>query len=149
MRRADRLDVVAAGNELLRLRPVQHTRVLCVSGTIWLTQENDGRDVILEAGERYDLAPRGLVLISAFSPEARVRMWRATGHFTIEGDAGTWRQRTTGLLALVMGCRYARTLRRRIGRSVTRLRSNQRKDLLQAVPGTTGSAIAFRKGKRH
>lgn len=82
------LEVVAAEGGLVRLRPERHTRIVCVSGTVWLTQENDSRDVFLQPGESCDLARRGLVLISACSFEARIRISRAGARLTIETRAG-------------------------------------------------------------
>jgi DUF2917 family protein len=41
-------------------------RVEVVSGTIWLTQDGDLRDIVLGAGQAFDFDRRGEALLSAF-----------------------------------------------------------------------------------
>jgi hypothetical protein len=48
----------------LRARPGRHIEVL--SGSIWITQEGDLRDVVLEKGESFAFAARADALLSAF-----------------------------------------------------------------------------------
>lgn len=43
-------------------------RVRCEEGAIWVTQEGDGRDVILCAGQEHFLLPRGKVVIQGLLP---------------------------------------------------------------------------------
>lgn len=43
-------------------------RVLCLAGGLWITQENDRRDILLKAGECFVLDRRGLAIIGARSP---------------------------------------------------------------------------------
>lgn len=40
-------------------------RVLCLAGGLWITQENDTRDIFLQAGESFVLDRRGLAIIGA------------------------------------------------------------------------------------
>jgi len=47
--------------------------ISCLEGTIWITQQGDGFDRILNAGERYETKLRSDVLIQAMDP-ARVRV---------------------------------------------------------------------------
>ena len=42
-------------------------RVECLSGSIWITQDGDHRDVVLSAGEAFDFDRRGDALLSAFA----------------------------------------------------------------------------------
>jgi hypothetical protein len=42
-------------------------RVECLSGSIWITQDGDRRDVVLAAGEAFDFDRRGDALLSAFA----------------------------------------------------------------------------------
>ncbi|MEO6362675.1 MAG: DUF2917 domain-containing protein [Caldimonas sp.] len=42
-------------------------RVECVSGILWVTQDGDRRDVVLEAGEGFDFDRSGDALLSALA----------------------------------------------------------------------------------
>ena len=51
-----------------RIRRVHHPmgqRVECVSGSLWVTQDGDPRDIVLEPGESFAFDQRGDALISA------------------------------------------------------------------------------------
>jgi hypothetical protein len=48
--------------------PVDHAsgaRVACLSGRIWITEQNASEDVVLEAGEAYEIVRDGLVVVQA------------------------------------------------------------------------------------
>ena len=42
-------------------------RIECLSGSIWITQDGDLRDVILETGQAFEFDRRGDALLSAFA----------------------------------------------------------------------------------
>ena len=42
-------------------------RVECLSGSIWITQDGDRRDIVLAAGEAFDFDRQGAALLSAFA----------------------------------------------------------------------------------
>jgi hypothetical protein len=42
------------------------TKVTCVTGVVWVTQEHDSRDIILSAGQSAVLDRRGLAVVFAF-----------------------------------------------------------------------------------
>jgi hypothetical protein len=42
------------------------TKVTCVTGVVWITQEHDSRDIILAAGQSMVLDRRGLAVVFAF-----------------------------------------------------------------------------------
>ena len=52
-------------NAMLRLHGRAGTRVVAVRGQVWITQEADWRDVILDAGESFDLDRPGLAIVLA------------------------------------------------------------------------------------
>jgi len=49
----------------LQLRDAAGCTVMCCAGTVWITQENDARDIFLAAGERFTFDRKGLALIRA------------------------------------------------------------------------------------
>lgn len=69
--------------QILKVRGgVGHT-VVCHSGSVWLTQDGDSRDIILGAGEAFTLDRSGPALVQAFERSAisvapRGRAARAT-----------------------------------------------------------------------
>ena len=56
--------------QLVKVRDgIGHT-VVCASGSVWVTQDGDARDVILRAGESFTLDRKGPALVQAFEPGA-------------------------------------------------------------------------------
>jgi len=53
--------------ELLRVQAGQGSLVQCLNGTLWLTQDGDLRDIVLEAGDEALIERDGLSIISALS----------------------------------------------------------------------------------
>ncbi len=53
---------------LVALRDAEGTRVTCVSGALWITEDDRERDVVLEEGQAFTLGRPGLTLIMALSP---------------------------------------------------------------------------------
>ena len=49
----------------LQLRDAAGCTIMCCAGTVWITQENDARDIFLAAGERFTFDRKGLALIRA------------------------------------------------------------------------------------
>ncbi|HEU0203198.1 MAG TPA: DUF2917 domain-containing protein [Burkholderiaceae bacterium] len=49
----------------LKLQDARGTTLDCVRGTLWITQDNDARDIVLEAGERFVLDRDGMALVQA------------------------------------------------------------------------------------
>ena len=57
-------------HQLLKVRRrIGHTLV-CHSGSVWLTQHHDARDIVLGAGESFALDRSGLVLAQALEQSA-------------------------------------------------------------------------------
>ncbi len=52
---------------LHRLQDARGSLVLCLSGTLWLTQQGDARDIVLEAGDERRIDQDGLSILSALS----------------------------------------------------------------------------------
>jgi hypothetical protein len=52
---------------LVAVRDAEGTRVTCVSGALWITEDHREGDVILEAGQAFTIGRPGLTLIMALS----------------------------------------------------------------------------------
>ena len=53
---------------MLALRDAQGTRVACLSGTLWITEDHEHGDTMLEAGETFTMRRPGLTLVMALQP---------------------------------------------------------------------------------
>ncbi len=58
---------VLAKGSLFRIRDGQGRRVECLAGCMWLTQERDVRDIILEAGDGFTIDRAGDTVLSALA----------------------------------------------------------------------------------
>ena len=56
-----------ARNELVRLDGARGTTLRVTRGTLWITLENDTRDIVLTAGDSYTIDRGGLTLVEAQS----------------------------------------------------------------------------------
>jgi Protein of unknown function (DUF2917) len=58
--------VCLARNQSFAISNGKGYRVVCHSGSVWITQDNDPRDVILARGESFTLDREGHALVQAF-----------------------------------------------------------------------------------
>lgn len=57
-------------HQVLKVRGgIGHT-IICHSGTVWVTQDRDRRDIVLGAGESFALDRNGLALVQALEQSA-------------------------------------------------------------------------------
>lgn len=61
-------------NETMRVRDGAGRTVCAVEGAVWITEENDPRDIVLEAGECYRLKHDGVAILNSLSGEAAVHV---------------------------------------------------------------------------
>ena len=54
-------------NRIRHVRASVGRRVECLSGSLWITQDGDRRDIVLSAGEAFDFDRSGVALLSAFA----------------------------------------------------------------------------------
>jgi hypothetical protein len=58
----------------MSIEPVpENLRILCRSGRIWLTQSGDSRDFLLRAGESFNAAQHGRIVLWALA-ETRIEV---------------------------------------------------------------------------
>ena len=73
--------------QVVKVRDGRGHSIVCDSGSVWVTQEGDARDIVLGAGEAFTLDRSGTALVLAFEPgaisinrtQARTRGARLTG----------------------------------------------------------------------
>ncbi len=59
-------------NQTLKVVDGAGSTVCAVEGSVWITEENQPRDIVLERGGCYRLRQRGLALVNALGGEAAV-----------------------------------------------------------------------------
>jgi Protein of unknown function (DUF2917) len=65
--RADATLVRLTAKKLVHLHDAQGHSIASVRGTVWVTQSNDVRDIVLEPGDSFELDRPGLALVTALS----------------------------------------------------------------------------------
>jgi hypothetical protein len=63
-----------APNQTLRVVDGAGSTVCAVEGAVWITEENDSRDIVLEAGKCYRLKREGVAILNSLSGEASVSL---------------------------------------------------------------------------
>jgi hypothetical protein len=66
--------VKLAPHQTLRLRDSAGSTVCAVEGAVWITEENQARDIVLAAGSCYQLRNRGLAVINPLGGTAAVEL---------------------------------------------------------------------------
>ncbi len=61
-------------NQTLRLRDSAGSTVCAVEGAVWITEENQARDIVLAQGACYQLRKRGLAVINPLGGMAAVEL---------------------------------------------------------------------------
>lgn len=60
--------------QILRLRDGMGSTLCAVEGSLWITEENLSRDIVLEPGSCYRLRQPGLAVVHALGGEATVTL---------------------------------------------------------------------------
>jgi hypothetical protein len=58
--------------QLLDIHDGDGLEIVCLEGAVWITQSNDPRDIVIEAGEAFVLDKSGLALVCASAGPATV-----------------------------------------------------------------------------
>ena len=61
-------------HQTLRLRDSAGSTVCAVEGSVWITEENQARDIVLAQGNCYRLRNRGLAVINPLGGTASVEL---------------------------------------------------------------------------
>ncbi len=61
-------NLVLARDGMVALRDAQGVRVSCLTGALWITQDNYVKDFIVGSGESHTIDYSGLTLITALEP---------------------------------------------------------------------------------
>jgi hypothetical protein len=77
-------------NQVVTVREGIGHSIVCDSGTVWVTQDGDPRDIILHTGDSFTLDRKGAALVQAFEPGA-ISITRSTA--LPRGLPAAWRQR--------------------------------------------------------
>lgn len=56
--------------QVAKVRGAKGRSIVCHSGSVWVTQVGDARDIVLSAGDSFTLDREGLALLLAFEPSA-------------------------------------------------------------------------------
>jgi hypothetical protein len=64
--------VKLAPNQTLRVVDGAGSTVCAVEGAVWITEENDPRDIVLHPGSCYRLKRSGIALLNSLAGEASV-----------------------------------------------------------------------------
>lgn len=64
--------VKLAPNQTLRVVDAAGSTVCAVQGSVWITEENQARDIVLEPGSCYRLRHPGVTLVNSLGGDAAV-----------------------------------------------------------------------------
>ena len=59
-------------NQTLRVVDGEGTTVCAVEGSVWITEENQPKDIVLKAGACYKLRRRGIAILNSLGGSAAV-----------------------------------------------------------------------------
>ena len=59
-------DIVLARGEILNLDGAEGARITSLGGTVWITQDGDLRDIVLQDGEAFELDRPTQAIVQAF-----------------------------------------------------------------------------------
>ncbi len=64
----DHADIHLEQAQAMRISGAMDVSVACLNGCLWITQDNDPRDIVLERGESFTLDRPGVAILFACKP---------------------------------------------------------------------------------
>ncbi|HUQ25174.1 MAG TPA: DUF2917 domain-containing protein [Burkholderiales bacterium] len=61
-------------NQTLRVVDGEGTTVCAVEGSVWITEENQAKDIVLQPGSCYQLRQRGIAILNSLGGAAAVSL---------------------------------------------------------------------------
>jgi len=61
-------------NQTLKVLDGAGSTVCAVQGSVWITEENDPKDIVLQCGGCYQLRQRGVAIVNSLGGEAAVSL---------------------------------------------------------------------------
>jgi hypothetical protein len=61
-------------NQTLKVVDAAGSTVCALEGSVWITEENDAKDIVLERGGCYRLRQRGVAIVNSLGGEAAVSL---------------------------------------------------------------------------
>jgi len=95
----DRFERNLAKNERWVLKGGRGLTLECRRGSVWLTQDHDSRDIILQPGGSFTLDRDGPACITAFECSLLVAVASPERAYPAARSVGTWRARLNALIA--------------------------------------------------
>ena len=112
---------------MLRLDDVQGRAIVVFEGRVWITQEGDLRDVVVDGGQSFSVDRQGLTLVQALHP-SKLMVLDAGAH-------GAWGADIPNSAALHQWARQQRS--EAIARGLAKAMAALRRLLAPAAPRTT------------
>jgi hypothetical protein len=93
-----RVNVELGQNQTLPILQADGVKVSCLHGSLWITQDHDSRDVILEPGDAFVMDRKGRALVSALAPsglllEEPAPLWQRSLLSRLASLFGRWNRR--------------------------------------------------------
>lgn len=67
---SNRFELSLRKDAMLRLPDAASVQIVCRNGTVWITLDNDRRDIVLEAGDRFASTEHRHAVIMALAPSS-------------------------------------------------------------------------------
>lgn len=88
--RSNASPVCLGKNQALSLFDAKGSQISCRQGELWITQDHDLRDIVLEPGQSFTLDRDGAALVSAMAPSSVQLRVPTAGPRGLSGTLARW-----------------------------------------------------------